>query len=112
MSHHLHGAVKTGFDRLECRRLFQTVHDVGRRAFAEAFQNFPKQSLLVAEGPIKTRRIDAHGGRQIGQRRAFVALLPEDIHRAIECFSLVKFFRAATRTSQPLLFVLARYHFS
>src|SRR5260370_17492016 len=36
--------------------------------------------LLAAEGIVKARRADPHGGDQIVERRALVAALPEQLH--------------------------------
>ena len=36
--------------------------------------------FLIAKGRVHTGSIDTHGLRQIGERGAFKALLPEDFH--------------------------------
>src|SRR5690606_40508094 len=38
-----------------------------------------EQLFLRAEGAVQAGRVDAYRGRQVGQRRAFVAFLPEQI---------------------------------
>src|SRR5258707_12297489 len=40
--------------------------------------------LLAAEGIVKARRADPHGGDQIVERRARAAALPEHLHRLIK----------------------------
>ena len=49
-----------------------------------AIEHLTEQALLVAEGGIEARRIDAHGAGQVAQRRALIALAPKHFERPVE----------------------------
>src|SRR5664279_4090305 len=42
-------------------------------------QRLAEQGFLIAEGGIKARRVDAHGGGEVANARALVALAPEHL---------------------------------
>ncbi len=45
---------------------------------------FEEELLLVAKRSVKTRPIDAHGPRQVGERSAFVTFGPKNVHGTIQ----------------------------
>src|SRR6266700_3170414 len=67
--------------RLRCRQSFAKIGD---RPVHVSIENFSKELLLVAKCGVKTWSIDAHGPCELGQRGAFVAFGPKDVHGAIQ----------------------------
>src|SRR5262245_17271230 len=59
------------------------------------------EGLLAAKGGIEARRINSHGGGQIIERGAFVALLPEHLHRSPQGGASVKFTRSTAAGHGP-----------
>ena len=58
-------------------------------------ERLAEQRLLVAERGVKARAGDPHRLGQVGQRRAFIALLPEDAQRLGQRMIDAKFARTA-----------------
>ena len=56
----------------------------GRPQAPIAVERLAKQALLVAEGGIEARRIDAHGPGQVAKGRALIALAPKHFERPVE----------------------------
>ncbi len=66
--------------------LSQGVVNVGGGAGGVALEDFTEKGFFVAEGGVEGGAVDAHGGGEVGQGSAFVALAPEDVQGLVEGF--------------------------
>src|SRR5437868_3178342 len=67
--------------RLGCR---QSLAEIGKWPVHVSIENLAKKLLFVAKSSVKTRAIDSHGPRQVGERGAFVTYGPKNVHGAFQ----------------------------
>src|SRR5262249_55134838 len=60
-----------------------------------AVERLAEEALLVAEGGIEARRVDAHGLGQVRDRGTFVTVAPEYLQRLIERGAQIELARAS-----------------
>src|SRR5258707_4970270 len=79
-------AVHVPLDDAPRRRLVQALTNPAALPLRVAIEHLAEQLLLVAEGGIEARAVDAHGLGQIRQRRRLVTLAPEHVERTVQGF--------------------------
>ncbi len=77
----LHRAAGHMFGDFTRGRLCESLADIGHFLMLVEIERLAEERFLIAEGGIETRPRDPHRFGEIGQRRAFITLAPEDVQR-------------------------------
>lgn len=102
-------AAQEAFDDGVRGRLFHGVAGVGHFSLAVTVEGALEQLLLAAERRIQAGPVDAHGVGEVGHRRSFVAVPPEDLDGAVEdCLLASRIAKAFTHIQASALLTAGR----
>src|SRR5271154_3302984 len=82
--HHIYRSSQQPLNHRARRRLIQRLAEISGWASLVTVEHLSEQGFLIAKSRVKTRTVDAHRFRKIGQRGPFVTLVPEHSHRRLQ----------------------------